>query len=107
MRINSFINPIPPMGIYETLYAFQNSFGKYMGSPGTHPWSQGYPLTTQLPGGPKMPETININPEDLKYVNITKLDTSANGDLFNAYRLDFNTKDKLKIFKKKYKSLIL
>ena len=48
-----------------------------------------------------------INPEDLKYVNITKLDTSANGDLFNAYRLDFNTKDKLKIFKKKYKSLIL
>ena len=38
-----------------------------MGSPGTHPWSQGYPLTTQLPNGPKMPETININPEDLKY----------------------------------------
>ena len=67
MKINSFINPIPPMGIYETLYAFQNSFGKYMGSPGTHPWSQGYPLTTQLPNGPKMPETININPEDLKY----------------------------------------
>ena len=67
MKTNSFINPIPPMGIYETLYAFQNSFGKYMGNPGTHPWSQGYPLTTQLPGGPKMPETININPEDLKY----------------------------------------
>ena len=48
-----------------------------------------------------------INPEDLKYVNITKLDTSANGDLFNAYRLDFHTRDKLKLFKKKYKALIL
>ena len=48
-----------------------------------------------------------INREDLKYVNITKLDTSEKGDLFNAYRLDFHTKDKLKLFKKKYKTLIL
>jgi len=67
MTKNSFINPIPPMGIYETLYAFQNSYGKYMGSSGTHPWSQGYPLTTQIPGGPKMPETVEINSDDLKY----------------------------------------
>ena len=64
---NSFINPIPPMGIYETLYAFQNSYGEYMGSSGTHPWSQGYPLTTQIPGGPKMPETVDISSDDLKY----------------------------------------
>ena len=41
MKKNSFINPTPPMGIYETLYAFQKAFGQYMGSPGTHPWSQG------------------------------------------------------------------
>ena len=67
MTKNSFINPIPPMGIYETLYAFQNSYGKYMGSSGTHPWSQGYPLTTQIPGGPKMPQTVEINSDDLKY----------------------------------------
>ena len=67
MKKNNFINPIPPMGIYETLYAFQNSFGKYMGSDSTHPWSQGYPLTTQLPGGPKMPEVIDIKSDDLKY----------------------------------------
>ena len=67
MTKNSFINPIPPMGIYETLYAFQNSFGKYMGSSGTHPWSQGYPLTTKIPGGPKMPETVGISSDDLKY----------------------------------------
>jgi hypothetical protein len=65
MKKNNFINPIPPMGIYETLYAFQNSFGKYMGSDSTHPWSQGYPLTTQLPGGPKMPEVIDIISDDL------------------------------------------
>ncbi len=48
-----------------------------------------------------------ITTEDLKYVNITKLDTSEKGDLFNAYRLDFHTRDKLKLFKKKYKTLIL
>ena len=48
-----------------------------------------------------------ITREDLKYVNITKLDTSEKGDLFNAYRLDFHTRDKLKLFKKKYKTLIL
>ena len=28
----------PPMGIYETLYAFQAAFGKPMGEAGTHPW---------------------------------------------------------------------
>ena len=67
MTKNSFINPIPPMGIYETLYAFQNSYGEYMGSSGTHPWSQGYPLTSQIPGGPKMPETVDISSDDLKY----------------------------------------
>ena len=55
------------MGIYETLYAFQNAFGTYMGEKGTHPWSQGFPLTTQIPGGPKMPEDIKIGSDDLKY----------------------------------------
>ena len=64
---NRFINPIPPMGIYETLYAFHSSYGKYMGSDGTHPWSQGYPLTSQIPGGPKMPENVHISSDDLKY----------------------------------------
>ena len=48
-----------------------------------------------------------VTEKDLKYVNITKLDTSEKGDLFNAYRLDFHTRDKLKLFKKKYKTLIL
>ena len=48
-----------------------------------------------------------ITSEDLKYVNITKLYTSEKSDLFNAFRLDFHTREKLKLFKKKYKSLIL
>ena len=67
MHHQGFLRKTPPMGIYETLYAFQSSFGKYMGSDGTHPWSQGYPLTTQLPDGPKMPVSVEIGCDDLKY----------------------------------------
>ena len=48
-----------------------------------------------------------VSEKDLKYVNIKKLDTSEKGDLFSAYRLDFDARDKLKLFKKKYKTLIL
>ena len=64
---NDFLTHVPPMGIYETLYAFLNSFGTYMGEKGTHPWSQGFPLTTQIPGGPELPESIPIKSDDLKY----------------------------------------
>jgi len=55
------------MGIYETLYAFQEVFGTSMGEPGTHPWSQGFPLTTQIPGGPEIPNKIDISSYDLMY----------------------------------------
>ena len=55
---NDFLIHVPPMGIYETLYSFLNSFGTYMGEEGTHPWSQGFPLTTQIPGGPELPKSI-------------------------------------------------
>ena len=55
------------MGIYETLYAFQDAFGTHMGEGGTHPWSQGFPLTIQLPNGPEMPTNVHLNAEDLKY----------------------------------------
>lgn len=57
----------PPMGIYETLYAFRDSFGQFMGSPGTHPWSQGFPLTTPLPGGPALPSSVDVTPDDRLY----------------------------------------
>ena len=51
--------------------------------------------------------TEEVEYRDLKYVEITKLDTRDKNDLFSAYRLDFHTRDKLILFKKKYKSLIL
>ena len=51
--------------------------------------------------------TEEVDNGDLKYVEITKLDTRDKNDLFSAYRLDFHTRDKLILFKKKYKSLIL
>lgn len=63
----SILKHFPPMGIYEVLFAFLDSAGTYMGNPGTHPWAQGFPLTTQLPGGPPLPDRIEFGPADLKY----------------------------------------
>ena len=51
--------------------------------------------------------TKNVDYSDLKYVKITKLDTRKKNDLFSAYRLDFHTRDKLNLFKKKYQTIIL
>ena len=51
--------------------------------------------------------TETVDYYDLKNIECTKLDTSENSDLFSAYRLDFHTRDELKSFKKKYKSLLL
>jgi len=57
----------PPMGIYETLYAFRDSFGAFMGTEGTHPWSQGFPLTTKLEGGPELPGSVDVTWQDRFY----------------------------------------
>lgn len=59
----------PPMGIYETLYAFKDSFGKFMGEEDTHPWSQGFPLTTPLEkfNGPSLPKSVDVTAEDRFY----------------------------------------
>ncbi|HKC24246.1 MAG TPA: pyridoxal phosphate-dependent aminotransferase, partial [Thermoanaerobaculia bacterium] len=43
----------------------------YMGDPGTHPWAQGFPLTTRLPGGPPLPTSVGIGAADLKYPSAT------------------------------------
>ena len=64
---SNFLEYIPPMGIYETLYKFQDVFGSYMGEKDTHPWSQGFPLTSKIPNGPEMPKTVSIDSDDLKY----------------------------------------
>ena len=63
----TYLKYVPPMGIYETLYAFLAAFGRAMGEQGTHPWSQGFPRTDQLPGGPAMPTSVLVAPEHLKY----------------------------------------
>ncbi len=63
----SMLRHVRPMGIYETLYAFLESFGSYMGDAGTHPWSQGFPRTDRLPGGPPMPSTVHVTSSDLRY----------------------------------------
>lgn len=68
MPYESFLSDdCPPMGIYETLYAFRDTFGQFMGTPGTHPWSQGFPLTTQLEGGPPLPSSVEVTWEDRFY----------------------------------------
>ncbi len=61
----------PPMGVYETLFKFADATGTYMGDSGTHPWAQGYPLTTQIPGGPPLTESIELVSTDLKYPKAT------------------------------------
>ena len=68
MQRDSFLSDhCPPMGIYETLYAFRDSFGQFMGTEGTHPWSQGFPLTTQLAGGPPLPDRVDVTADDRLY----------------------------------------
>ncbi len=61
------LKTFPPMGIYETLFKFADATQKYMGDAGTHPWAQGFPLTTQLPGGPPLPSSVDITSTDLMY----------------------------------------
>jgi len=70
VEVESFLSDnCPPMGIYETLYAFRDSFGSFMGAEGTHPWSQGFPLTTPLEdfGGPSLPDSIDVTWQDRFY----------------------------------------
>jgi len=55
------------MGVYETLFRFADATAKYMGDPGTHPWAQGFPVTTPVPGGPELPSSISITAGDRMY----------------------------------------
>lgn len=74
------------MGVYEVLFAFKDSCGAYLGTDGTHPYAQGFPLTSPLPnGGPDIPLNISYNYADLKY-------PSATGEavLLNAIRDYYN-----------------
>lgn len=66
-RASLLSDDCPPMGIYETLYDFWGSFGQFMGAAGTSPWAQGFPLTTQLAGGPALPSSVEVTWEDRFY----------------------------------------
>ncbi|MFO1076820.1 MAG: pyridoxal phosphate-dependent aminotransferase [Planctomycetota bacterium] len=61
------LRQFPPMGVYETLFRFADATHTYMGEPGTHPWAQGFPLTTPVPGGPRLPDSIAITATDRMY----------------------------------------
>ncbi len=61
------LREFPPMGVYETLFRFADATSSYLGEPGTHPWAQGFPLTTQIPGGPELPTSVRISAEDRMY----------------------------------------
>ncbi|MBC8064184.1 MAG: pyridoxal phosphate-dependent aminotransferase [Chlorobia bacterium] len=71
LSTESALSFFPPMGVYETLFKFLDATGKYMGTEGTHPWAQGFPLTTPLPGGPDIPTRIDFSYQDLKYPQAT------------------------------------
>ncbi len=49
----------------------------------------------------------NVEDIDLQFVKITKIDVGTKKDLFISYRLDFNVREKLNLFKKKYKNILL
>ncbi|MCB9891950.1 MAG: pyridoxal phosphate-dependent aminotransferase [Planctomycetes bacterium] len=59
--------PRDPMGIYQILFAFASQTGSYIGDPGTRPMSQGFPLTTPVPGGPALPAAIEVTATDRMY----------------------------------------
>ncbi len=65
--IQTTLKYFPPMGVYETLFRFMDVCHRYMGEPGTHPWAQGFPVTTQLPNGPSLPGSVSFGSQDLKY----------------------------------------
>jgi aspartate/methionine/tyrosine aminotransferase len=90
----------PPMGVYETLFKFAERTQKYMGDPGTHPWAQGYPLTTQIPGGPELPAQIDIGSTDLKYPKATgEIELrEAIANYYNEYYAAGITPDHVAIF---------
>jgi len=88
------------MGVYETLFKFADATGKYMGDSGTHPWAQGYPLTTQIPGGPPLPTTVELNHLDLKYPKATGEPPllAAIADYYNHFYAAGITTDNIAVF---------
>ncbi len=49
----------------------------------------------------------NVEDLDLQFVKMTKINIGTKQDLYTSYRLDFNIREKLNQFKKKYKDILL
>ncbi|MEM7250486.1 MAG: pyridoxal phosphate-dependent aminotransferase [Pseudomonadota bacterium] len=96
------LDDVPPMGIYETLYAFRDTFGQFMGTEGTHPWSQGFPLTTPLSqfDGPELPSAVEVTWEDRFYPKAWghPLLRETIVDYYNTYYGSHITPDNVMIF---------
>lgn len=78
---NSALQQFPPMGIYEILFSFLGATGAYLGTEQTHPWAQGFPLTTRLPNAPELPGQVAFTSADMKYPPAT-----GAPELLNAIR---------------------
>lgn len=94
------LREFPPMGVYETLFKFADATDKYMGDPGTHPWAQGFPLTTQIPGGPSLPTSVEFDSLDLKYPKATGEPPllEAIADYYNHFYSAGITTDNIAVF---------
>ncbi|CAM9742790.1 unnamed protein product [Ectocarpus fasciculatus] len=65
---SSMLTQFPAMGVYEILFRFYRETGDRLGAEGTHPYAQGSPLTTAVPGGDyEIPTELKISSADLKY----------------------------------------
>ena len=49
----------------------------------------------------------NVEDMDLQFVKITKINMGTKQDFYTSYRLDFDIREKLNQFKKKYKDILL
>ena len=49
----------------------------------------------------------NVEDMDLQFVKITKINMVTKQDFYTSYRLDFDIREKLYLFKKKYKNILL
>ena len=49
----------------------------------------------------------NVEDMDLQFVKITKINMGTKQDFYTSYRLDFDIREKLNQFKKKYQDILL
>ncbi|MHC5066856.1 MAG: aminotransferase class I/II-fold pyridoxal phosphate-dependent enzyme, partial [Planctomycetota bacterium] len=79
--------PRDPMGIYQILFAFASQTDSYIGEPDTRPMSQGFPLTTPIPGGPELPSSLEVDYKDRMYPKAdgTPALRKAIADYYNRY----------------------